>query len=95
MADLLPPELKIKVSARPMNLSDTTLERADAAVVVLERAADTAAATAAAHAALGALPHAQLWQRLHRAAVKAGQETPILAARLATWTLAAAPTIRC
>jgi leucyl aminopeptidase len=78
VADLLPQELKIKVSARPMELSDATLARADAAVIVLERAAEAAGSMAA----LGALPQAALWQSLLRAAIKAGQEAPILAARL-------------
>jgi leucyl aminopeptidase len=79
VADLLPSELNIRVAARPLDVSDTTLAGADAAVLLLERAADAAGT----RAALGALPHAALWQTLHRAAAKSGQEAPILTARLA------------
>ena len=37
MQKVLPPELKIDVSARPLTLSEATLSRADGAVVLLEK----------------------------------------------------------
>jgi leucyl aminopeptidase len=75
MQKVLPPEQKVTVSAQPFALSEATLARADAAVVLLEKSPTMAKA-------LQALPQASLWQKLLRARQRAGQDAPILANRL-------------
>ena len=84
---ILPPEDRIAVRARPARASESSLARADAAAfVIAER--DPAAA-------LAALPHASLWQALYRGARRASK-TPLLVARLpnSRHTLAAVAFLR-
>jgi leucyl aminopeptidase len=77
VAELLPPELQVKVVCRPLDLTDTSLSKADAAVFVLER-------NGTPDTQLSRLPGAPLWRDLRRNALKAGgEEAPILVARLA------------
>ena len=61
MQKVIPPELKIDVSARPLALSDATLSRADGAVVLLEK-------TARPDKAVDTLPQAAVWRKLLRGA---------------------------
>ena len=75
MQKVIPPELKIDVSARPFALSDTTLSRADGAVVVLEK-------TARPGKAVDTLPQAAVWRKLLQAHQRSGQESPVLVTRL-------------
>jgi len=70
-----PPDLKIDVSAKPFALSVATLARADAAIVLLERAP-------APDKAVAKLPHAALWRRLLQAHQRNGKDAPILVSRL-------------
>jgi len=72
---LLPPESDIEASVRPLELSEATVARADAAVLLLEK-------TAAPGKALAKLPHAALWRALYAAESRGGQDAPILVARL-------------
>ncbi len=75
MQKVIPPELKIDVSARPFVLSDATLSRADGAVVLLEKSTrpDQSVET---------LPQVAMWRKLLRAHQRNGQESPILVTRL-------------
>jgi leucyl aminopeptidase len=75
VAELLPPELDIKVAAKPLAVSDAAIARADAAILVLERSAQ-------APRVLGTLPGARLWLALHKAETRGGREAPVLVARL-------------
>ena len=75
MQKLIPPELKIDVSAKPLALSDTTLSRADGAVILLEKAARP-------DKAVDTLPQAALWRKLLHAQRRRGQEAPVLVTRL-------------
>ncbi len=75
MQKVIPPELKIDVSAQPLALSDTTLSRADGAVVLLEK-------TARPDKAVDTLPQAAVWRKLLQAHQRSGQESPILVTRL-------------
>jgi leucyl aminopeptidase len=70
-----PPDLKIDVSAKPFALSVATLARADAAIVLLERAP-------ALDKTVAKLPHAALWRRLLQAHQRNGKDAPILVSRL-------------
>jgi leucyl aminopeptidase len=72
---LLPPESDIRASARPVQLSEATVARADAAIVLLEK-------SASAHKALGRMPQAALWRALYAAESRSGHEAPLLVARL-------------
>jgi leucyl aminopeptidase len=76
MQKLIPPELKIDVSAKRFALSDTTLSRADGAVILLEKAAQL-------DKAVDTLPQAAMWRKLLAAHQRSGQESPILVTRLA------------
>jgi leucyl aminopeptidase len=76
MLKLLPPEQKIEVAVQPFALSDATLARADAAIVLLEK-------TAQPGKALQALPQAALWQKLLQARQHDAQDAPVLCSRLA------------
>jgi leucyl aminopeptidase len=73
MAELLPAQRDVSIEQRRMALSERTLQRHDAAIIVCERER--------APAALTNLPFAPIWQRLYREAAARGQVT-ILAARL-------------
>jgi leucyl aminopeptidase len=75
MQKVLPPELKIDVSAQPLALSDATLARADGAVVMLEKTPRTTGV-------VEELPQAVLWRKLLQAAQRSGQEAPMLVSRL-------------
>lgn len=75
MKNVLPPELKINVSAKPLALSDATLARADGAVVLLEKSAHPLPS-------LQKLPQAALWVKLLQAQHRSGQENPVLVTRL-------------
>jgi len=75
MQKVIPPELKIDVSAQPFALSDATLSRADGAVVLLEKASRP-------DKAVDTLPQAAVWRKLLRAHQRSGQESPILVTRL-------------
>ncbi|MGB7903435.1 MAG: hypothetical protein WCF43_02000, partial [Steroidobacteraceae bacterium] len=75
MQRVIPPELKIDVTAKPLVLSGATLSRADGAVVLLEM-------TASPGKAVQKLPEAALWRKLLRAHQRSGQESPILVTRL-------------
>jgi leucyl aminopeptidase len=75
MQKVLPPELKIDVSARPLALSDTTLSRADGAVILLEKQAGQ-------DKAVDTLPQAAVWRKLLHAHQRRGHESPILVTRL-------------
>jgi leucyl aminopeptidase len=75
MQKVIPPELKIDVSARPFVLSDATLSRADGAVVLLEKKARQ-------DKALDTLPQAAVWRKLLHAHQRRGQESPTLVTRL-------------
>ena len=76
MLKLLPPEQKIEVAVQPFALSDTTLARADAAIVLLEKSSRP-------RNALQTLPQAPLWQKLLRARQHDAQDAPMLCSRLA------------
>ena len=76
MQKVIPPELKIDVSAKRFALSDTTLSRADGAVILLEKAARL-------DKAVDTLPQAAVWRKLLQAHQRSGQESPILVTRLA------------
>ena len=75
MHHAIPPELDVDVGIRAFALSDAALARADAAIVVLEQGAGDERAVAR-------LPQAALWKKLLQAHRDAGQESPVLAARL-------------
>lgn len=75
MQKVIPPELGIEVSAKPLVLSDATLSRADGAVVLLEK-------TSSQDRAVDALPQAAVWRKLLQAHLRSGQESPILVTRL-------------
>ena len=75
MEYVIPPELGIDVSAKPLALSEATLARADAVIVLLERKPTQDKAVAR-------LPHAALWRRLLVAHLRSGQDAPVLASRL-------------
>jgi leucyl aminopeptidase len=70
---ILPPETKIALRRRTAPASEAGLARADAAVFVI--------ADADPAAAIAGLPHARLWQSLHRS-VKRVAKTPLLVTRL-------------
>ncbi|HEX9207516.1 MAG TPA: M17 family metallopeptidase [Steroidobacteraceae bacterium] len=72
---LLPPESDLQVTARPLELSEAAVARADGAVLLLEKSATPAKA-------LAGLPHAGLWQALYAAQSRGGQDAPILVTRL-------------
>lgn len=72
---LLPPVSDIRASARPIDLSEATFARADAAIVLFEKSASQ-------QKALARLPHAALWRALYAAESRSGQEAPVLVARL-------------
>jgi len=84
---ILPPEDRIAVRARPARTSESSLARADAAAFVIAERDPSAA--------LAALPHASLWQALYRGARRASK-TPLLVARLpnSRHTLAAVAFLR-
>ncbi|MDH4165148.1 MAG: M17 family metallopeptidase [Gammaproteobacteria bacterium] len=75
MQKVIPPELRIDVTAKPLVLSGAALSRADGAVVLLEK-------TASPGKALQKLPQAAMWRKLLRAHQRSGQESPILVTRL-------------
>ena len=75
MKTLLPPELAIRVTARPLAPSESTLARADAAIVLLEQSATGARR-------LAALPGGTRLKSLHAAEIRSGQVAPILVVRL-------------
>ena len=62
---ILPPEIDFAVRRRPAGASVAGLARADAVAFVVDEA-DVAAA-------LGRLPHAELWRTLHRSVRRAEQ----------------------
>ncbi len=72
---LLPPDSGILASARPLELSEATVARADAAILLLEK-------NATPGKALARLPHAALWRALYAAESRHGQDEPLLVARL-------------
>ena len=84
---ILPPETKVALRRRAAPANEAGLARADAAVFVI---ADADPAAAIAH-----LPHARLWQSLHRS-VRRVAKTPLLVTRLpnARQTLAAVGFLR-
>ena len=84
---ILPPETKIALRRRAAPASEAGLARADAAVFVI--------ADANPAAAIARLPHARLWQSLHRS-VRRVAKTPLLVTRLpnARQTLAAVGFLR-
>ena len=84
---ILPPETKIALRRRTAPASEAGLARADAAVFVI--------ADADPAAAIARLPHATLWQGLHRS-VRRAAKTPLLVTRLpnARQTLAAVGFLR-
>ena len=84
---ILPPEIDFAVRRRPAGASVASLARADAAAFVVDEA-DVAAA-------LGRLPHAELWRTLHRS-VRRAEQAPLLVTRLpnARHTLAAVGLLR-
>jgi leucyl aminopeptidase len=71
---LLPPESAVLASARPLELSEAAVARADAAIVLLEKSATPGKA-------LSKLPHAALWRALYAAESRNGQDAPLLVAR--------------
>jgi len=75
MQKVIPPELKIDVSAQPLALSDNTLARADGAIVLLEKSARQ-------DKAVDTLPQAALWRKLLQAQQRSGQDAPVLVSRL-------------
>ncbi|MGI9247070.1 MAG: hypothetical protein ACR2I8_10290, partial [Steroidobacteraceae bacterium] len=75
MIATLPPEMPVRVVARPASVSEETLARSDAAVVLLEK-------TDAGRKRLATLPHAALWTALLGSARRAGNEWPTLVTRL-------------
>lgn len=75
MLKVIPPELKIDVSAQPLALSDNTLSRADGAIVLLEKSGGQ-------DKAVDTLPQAALWRKLLQAQPRNGQDTPFLVSRL-------------
>jgi leucyl aminopeptidase len=75
MQKVIPPELRIDVSVKPLVLSDATLSRADGAVVLLEKKAGR-------DKSVDQLPQAAVWRKLLRAHLRSGQESPILVTRL-------------
>jgi leucyl aminopeptidase len=76
MLKVLPPEQRIEVSVQPLALSDATLVRADAAVVLLEKSSRPGKS-------LETLPQAVLWQKMLRARRSDAQDAPMLSSRLA------------
>jgi leucyl aminopeptidase len=74
MAQLLPPEIQVDVRGRSGAPSETSLARADGAVLVLDGTKP--------ERELARLPHAGLWLALYRSA-KRESATPLLVARLA------------
>jgi leucyl aminopeptidase len=75
MQYIMPPELGIEVSVKPLALSEATLARADAAIVLLER-------KPALDKMVARLPHAALWRRLLQAHRQDGRDVPLLVSRL-------------
>ncbi|RPI12226.1 MAG: leucyl aminopeptidase family protein [Lysobacterales bacterium] len=73
VSHILPPASKVDVLRTAAVPSETTLARADAAAFVLPAAEP--------EKSLAALPHAQLWQALHRRA-RGSSKTPLLVSRL-------------
>ena len=73
MAQVLPPEIDVEIRARPYTESESSLARCDAAVFVL--------GANEPEKQLAALPHADLWRALYRAA-KRVDDKRVLTARL-------------
>jgi leucyl aminopeptidase len=76
MLKLLPPAQKIEIAVQPFALSDATLARADAAIVLLEKSPRP-------RSALQTLPQAALWQKMLQARQHDAQDAPMLCSRLA------------
>ena len=76
MKTLLPPESVIRVTARPQEPGESTLARADAAVLLVDQALPAART-------LAALPLGARLKSLHAAEVRNGHEAPIVCVRMA------------
>ena len=76
MKTLLPPESEIRVTARPQEPGESTLARADAAVLLVDQALPAART-------LAALPLGARLKSLHAAEVRNGHEAPIVCVRMA------------
>src|SRR6188508_1800218 len=75
MKTLLPPESEVRVSARPQEPTESTLTRADAAIVLIDQGLPTARA-------LSALPLGARLKALHAAELRSGNEAPVVCVRL-------------
>jgi leucyl aminopeptidase len=75
MIATLPPPTAVRVTTTGASLSEAALAPSDAAVLVLERAADVVQA-------LAALPFGALWQTLYEHERRGGNEWPVLVTRL-------------
>jgi leucyl aminopeptidase len=75
MIPTLPPLQNVRVVARPFAPTDATLAKSDGAALLLERGPEAAAR-------LRALPHGETWRALIERETRAGNEWPLLVARL-------------
>jgi hypothetical protein len=75
MIKTLPPQATLRVVARPTKISESSLSRSDGAILLLQRGTDISAR-------LQALPLGATWLALLDHERRAGNEWPVLVARL-------------